>query len=496
MDAPPRTRSRVVRGIAVAFAAGLLLSFVPLPTPSFVTAAVTERTLLPLDRPVGASEVDRQRADAEVAVGDQRVAGVVEDTGTFDTLGVTLDEVPDGPVLVRVRDAAGAWGEWNEVEVEVDSGPDPGSDEAEQVAHDGKDTVAVTEPIWVGEATGYEVSVDAADADAVEVAVVREETQRVVAEAVPFAEAMAAPFGINSRATWGARSPKRSASTASSGLQLAVVHHTASSNNYSQAQVPGILRSIQSYHMDANGWSDIGYNFLVDRFGGIWEGRAGGTGNAVIGAHAAGFNTGSVGVAVLGNYVSTTSSAAAREAVSRVIGYRLQRYGIHPQSRRNITSLGSNTIPAGRVVNLPAVVGHQNVGATACPGSLQGLLGSMSARATDWFNLMDHLSSPRGGVDSVRVNGRTVEVGGWAIDPDVPNRSARVHVVLGGRLREIYANGYRPDVGRAHGVGDHRGFGIGFFDVPPGTHRLCVTGINQGYGRDALISGCRDVVVK
>jgi uncharacterized protein with LGFP repeats len=274
------------------------------------------------------------------------------------------------------------------------------------------------------------------------------------------------------------------------------VHHTASSNDYTAAQVPGILRSIQAFHMDGNGWSDIAYNFLVDKFGTLWEGRAGGTANNVIGAHARGFNTGSVGVAILGDYVNTNSTAAAREAVSRIVGYRLHIHGVAPTSRVDVTSLGSTTIPAGRTVNLPAVIGHQDVGSTACPGSVQGTLGTIRTRALDWYRWMDGLTTPAGAITSVTVRGSDIEVNGWAWDPDVPDSPSRVHLVIPGRLQEALANGWRPDIGRSVPmVGDNRGFGAAFRGVEPGTHRLCVTVINQGAGHDKLL-GCQDVVVK
>src|SRR5205814_8139148 len=96
---------------------------------------------------------------------------------------------------------------------------------------------------------------------------------------------------INTRASWGARAPKATPGYASS-VQMTFVHHTVNSNTYAQSDVPSILRSIQAYHMDSNGWDDIGYNFLVDRFGGMWEGRGGGMDQPVIGAHTLGFNTG------------------------------------------------------------------------------------------------------------------------------------------------------------------------------------------------------------
>ena len=88
---------------------------------------------------------------------------------------------------------------------------------------------------------------------------------------------------------------------------MAFVHHTVSLNEYSKAEAPAVVRGIQRYHQSSNGWSDVGYNFLVDRFGQIYEGRAGGIDRAVIGAQAQGWNSVSTGIASVGTHTSTRS---------------------------------------------------------------------------------------------------------------------------------------------------------------------------------------------
>ena len=112
---------------------------------------------------------------------------------------------------------------------------------------------------------------------------------------------MAGSPQIVSRTSWKADEEIRRAPPRYAGaVYFAVVHHTAGSNTYSRAASPAIVRAIELYHVRGNGWNDIGYNFLVDRYGQVFEGRAGGIDRNVIGAHAEGFNTGSVGVAVIG----------------------------------------------------------------------------------------------------------------------------------------------------------------------------------------------------
>ncbi len=276
-------------------------------------------------------------------------------------------------------------------------------------------------------------------------------------------------------------------------MQLAVVHHTATSNNYSSAQVPAIIRSMQAYHMDQLGWSDIGYNFVVDRFGRIWEARSGSRNRAVIGAHAAGFNTGSVGVSVIGNYVGTSPSSPAVEGVSRVIGWRLASAGIAPTGSGTYTSLGSNTIPRGRTVTLPRVVGHRDVGATSCPGSLYDRLGTIRSRSNAWFVTSN---SPRGHLDVVSVNGDRVTIAGWAGSP-TSALPVSVQTYVGPRWRITAANGLRLDVARVHpAFGDRTGFRVTHSGIPPGEHRVCAYALGDGPQAANTTLGCRDVVVK
>ena len=105
-----------------------------------------------------------------------------------------------------------------------------------------------------------------------------------------------------------------------------------SGNTYTAAQVPAVLRSIQAYHQDAQGYNDIAYNFVVDRFGRIWEGRAGGITNVVVGGHSQGFNTGTVGVVALGDYAPPWSRPRCR-VVARVIAWKFALHRVDPAPR-------------------------------------------------------------------------------------------------------------------------------------------------------------------
>jgi len=168
-------------------------------------------------------------------------------------------------------------------------------------------------------------------------------------------------------------------------LRLALVHHTAGSNGYSAAQSPAIVRAIQLYHVKGNGWNDIGYNFLVDRFGQVFEGRYGGIERNVVGAHAEGFNTGSVGVALLGEYGSLPVAQKARDALATLLAWRLDVAHVDPATTLSYISGGNARFSAGLPVFLRMVSGHRDTGFTDCPGNalydlLNGLAGDVSRR--------------------------------------------------------------------------------------------------------------------
>lgn len=172
------------------------------------------------------------------------------------------------------------------------------------------------------------------------------------------------PTAINSRSDWGADESWLGWRPRAGAVRGAVVHHTATGNEYSPGDVPAILRSIYRYHAISLGWGDIGYNVLVDNFGRAWQGRAGDvwTYNTV-GAHASGVNSSTFGISVLGNYTDFRPSDAAVDAVARVVAFKLKPTGKDPLDlQTNITKNGADFIA-------PVVAGHRDVGATACPGN-------------------------------------------------------------------------------------------------------------------------------
>ena len=461
----------------------LLFSFLPLPAFDFVSVAGASTVPLPAMEAVPPDLLGAQQAVADEPLDEDRVAGAVEQVAPFTMIGVTLDRAPEEPILVRVRDESGGWDDWRELEVESDDGPDPSAPE-------GTGSFG-TAPMWVDAAQGYEISLGTDDAADANVVLVREEQQRVLTDATPLAGAAPALDGVRLRSEWGARP---SSTSVAGSVQLAVVHHSASSNSYGPGDVPALLRSTQAYHMDGRGWSDLAYNFVVDKYGGLWEGRGGGIDRPVIGAHAMGFNTGSVGVMVLGDYTAATPSAAALESVSRVIGWKLALHNVDPTGSANFTSGGSTSIPAGQVVHLPRVVGHQNVGATSCPGSIQGYLDSIRGRSQEWTTWTRARLAPFGNLEKVTGGAGTVTVDGWAIDPSrsVP---ATVFASTTTQAMQLSANQSRPDVGAAYPGYPNAGFSGTMTGVRPGLQTVCVRAASSFSSAYDAVMGCPTVYV-
>lgn len=187
---------------------------------------------------------------------------------------------------------------------------------------------------------------------------------------------------IVTRAGWDADESLREREFLYTGdLKLAFVHHSATGNNYDCSEAPAMIRSIYRYHVLSSGWRDMGYNFLVDRCGTIYEGRAGGVTKPVMGAHTYGFNTNSMGVAVLGTFTNAEPPAAAVRGVSQLVAWKLGLFGVDPSATVTVTS-GGGKYPKGTRVKLHTVSGHRDGYNTECPGArLYSQLGAARASA-------------------------------------------------------------------------------------------------------------------
>ncbi|GCD91658.1 FG-GAP-like repeat-containing protein [Nocardioides sp. LS1] len=164
---------------------------------------------------------------------------------------------------------------------------------------------------------------------------------------------------IYSRAQWGADESMRDKSSLHYyEVHAGFVHHTVNANDYTRNEVPGIIRSIYAYHTQSKGWSDIGYNFVVDRFGRIWEARYGGIDRPVVGAHTLGYNDYSFAMSAIGNYDIKQPSEAMVQAYGALFAWKLSLHGVNAASTKQW--VGSKYFEA--------INGHRDAGQTACPG--------------------------------------------------------------------------------------------------------------------------------
>jgi hypothetical protein len=155
-------------------------------------------------------------------------------------------------------------------------------------------------------------------------------------------------------------------------VRVAFVHHSVNGNGYSAAEVPAMLRSIYVFHTYARGWNDFGYNFAIDAYGRIWEGRAGGIDRPVIGAQAGGYNSQSFGVVLLGDFSATLPTGAARRALAKLVAWKLALHGVPVSGRVTVEvdppDAHYTRYRPGQHVSLPRIAGHRDGCTTDCPG--------------------------------------------------------------------------------------------------------------------------------
>ncbi|MFD7923628.1 peptidoglycan recognition protein [Streptomyces sp. NPDC059740] len=174
---------------------------------------------------------------------------------------------------------------------------------------------------------------------------------------------------IVTRAGWQADESLRRPGFAYTGPVRAVfVHHSATGNHYTCQQAPAVIRAVYRYHVKSSHWRDLGYNFLVDKCGTVYEGRAGGVARPVRGAHTLGFNENTTGVAVLGSYDRTAPPKAVTAALARLAAWKLGLSGADPSATTRLVSRGGDRYPKGTRVGLKAISGHRDGFTTTCPG--------------------------------------------------------------------------------------------------------------------------------
>ena len=322
-------------------------------------------------------------------------------------------------IELRSRSAGGDWSRWVLASV-LGHGPDRPADGDERFG----------EPVWTGPAdqvqlrsagslAGVRVHFVAVPAVAGGAAATAEAAQAMPL-AQPILEAGPGQPPIIARLAW-ARGQAHPVHLPEFGtIELGFIHHSDGTNGYSAGQVPGILLGIFDYHVYVRGFWDIAYNFAIDAFGRIWEARAGGIDQPVIGAHAGGYNNESTGMVVLGDFMDVVPAAAAIAASERLLAWKLSLHGVPTLGRVTVEVDPSGAIytpfAPGAHVSLPRVAGHRDGCTTSCPGNafyaqipsmrprIAGLAGT-PARLT-----VSALAAPAGAGTSAVVGGRLVGV--------------------------------------------------------------------------------------
>ncbi|MFF3057825.1 peptidoglycan recognition protein [Streptomyces sp. NPDC057909] len=190
------------------------------------------------------------------------------------------------------------------------------------------------------------------------------------AMAVAFPHAAIRP-AIVSRARWRADETKRDPRAHyANGVTAIFIHHTDTPNDYNCADVPLTLRNLYAGQTRDQHWGDLGYNFLVDRCGNIYEGRAGGVDRPVVGSHTQGFNQGTAGIAAIGTFGRGTKVPAPMEhAIAVLAAWKLGLRGVDPRNKVRLTSTNDKSrYLKGTSANFYAISAHRDGFATDCPG--------------------------------------------------------------------------------------------------------------------------------
>jgi hypothetical protein len=379
---------------------------------TWTVSARSTATMASADRTEPGRVHARELRDLPAAAAGRKAEGLpAATTEPFSLVGVTWDKPREdlrGTVRLRTRDArTGRWSQWRALEPDLADAPDRGGRGG-------------TNGLWVGPSDGIDVRVTGRGRtlpEGLRVDLVDPGTgaaapkpraagpgtgtgMRLMAATAPLTAPLAAPVtapkpAIVARAGWGAdESIVRNPPTYDSAVKAAFVHHTDTGNGYTCAESAAVIRSVFLYHVQSQGWDDIGYNFLVDKCGTVFEGRAGGVDRPVHGAHTYGFNTDTTGIAVLGTHTAANDpdapgaapAQAALDGVAKIAAWKLGLTGVDPTAKTTLTSAAPDgtggKYPYGQRVEFNTISGHRDGFATACPGEqLHGALPAIRTAA-------------------------------------------------------------------------------------------------------------------
>ena len=355
-------------------------------------------------------------------VGGGETVREVSQPTPFSMVAVTGTDLSGTSARVRAKRADGTWGPWYPTHLVDHGGQDP------------TDVPRGTDPVYLGETTSVQIAIrrpaeapvtsappvsgidagrdlgyrpaNAEESLGQTLSAVLITPPRAPAETQWTPPPTAAlgpgqPPNIISRADWGAGSGLRCGGPSyGSGVRAAVVHHTATGNDYAPEDSAAIVRSIYAYHTMTLGWCDIAYNALVDKYGQVFEGRAGGITKDVLGAHTGGFNSDVWGVSMIGDFEETPPPDIMVNTLGRLLGWRLGLDRVDPQGTIALKSAGGTYthFPAGSTPELPEIFAHRDVGNTECPGDAgYAALAAVRDIAARFNKPPDVMDSLRGG---------------------------------------------------------------------------------------------------
>lgn len=320
-------------------------------------------------------------------------------TKPFTLVGVTSVEpfAAGTRVLVRVQEDSG-WSSWTPLEISMDQ---PDGVEAENILYG-------TQPLLTNSATGVEVRIDTPDGvEVTDPSMVLLDSPTISTDAaIPEPDTDLTNFGpvstvaastvsapmpaIISRSQWGAdESLSRSGPKIAPTIKAAFIHHTASQSNYTPEEAPAQMRNLYTYFTKGLKYSDMAYNFIVDRFGRLYEGRGGGMDKAIVGGHTAGFNDQTFAISALGNFQTFKPNdpemVAMVDSVSSLLAWKLSMNHRDPNGSTTLvsdSSAGTSKYKPGETADAFVVGGHGDIGSTSCPGKyLEAQLPAIRAAA-------------------------------------------------------------------------------------------------------------------
>lgn len=284
------------------------------------------------------------------------------------------------------------------------------------------------------------------------------------------------PPTIINRAQWGANESMRCGNTVyDKGIRAGIVHHTAGSNEYAPEDSAGIVRSIYEYHTRELGWCDIAYNAMVDKYGQVFEGRAGGMDKPVEGSHTGGFNIDTWGVAMMGDFDVVPPTEIQVRNTGRLLGWRLGLNHVDPHGTVVLTSAGGSFthFPRGATPTLPTIFTHRDVGITDCPGNAayaqMGHIRDIAARFNQPPGPADLADQMRGGAiyNRWQAEGGAAGLLGNPTSPETVGKGgARYATFERGAVYWSPASGAQPVTGAIYEAWGTLGFERGVLGLP------------------------------